>query len=777
MQSSKVRRVYDVTGVVQGVGFRPAVFRLAIAAGLAGWVQNRSDVVRIALEGTSARIREFMRELPSRLPENARIDSVVPVETRTFGPSEMTAGFSILESSNREDVEVVIPADLGMCPECAAEIGDPGNRRYGYPFTTCTACGPRYTVVKSMPYDRERTTMSGFPLCDKCREEYESPEDRRFHAESIACPACGPRLLLTNAAGKPVDGDPLRQARRELSRGHIVAVRGIGGFLLAADALNPTALTLLRERKLRSHKPFAVMAPDVRTLKSFCVVTHEAGKLLESSASPIVILDVKPEAADTERLPLDLITPDTMTLGAMLPTSPLHQLLLEPLRDDPVPLFRLLVMTSGNRRGEPICLSNAEARERLGGVADYILCHDREINLRNDDSLCIIQNDMPQVWRRARGYAPNPIRLHGRLSRCILAMGAEIKNTIAMGFDTSVVMSPHIGDLDSPEAVDGLKQAVKTLPSFLGRTPQTVAVDLHPDMHSTMIGREIAGELDVPTVEVQHHYAHAVACLAEHGHSEGLALTFDGTGLGTDGTIWGAELLHVSRDGFDRLATFRGVPLPGGDAAVRHPARQLVARWTDCGDEISDEWLEKLGIAREHCEILAKQCRRRVNAPVTHAAGRVFDAFAVLLGVAPDTTTYDGQAAIRLEALARRHGTRDVPELPLSFEEKAGVFLVDWREAFSKLVDPATSRGKESAWAMAVHQAVAEAALEMLRYGLTESNTRAVALSGGVFMNRILNDLLIRRLNERHIQALIHRVTPPNDGCISLGQAVAAGME
>jgi len=761
----------DIAGVVQGVGFRPGLYHLARKAGLTGWIQNRAGTVRLALEGTPATVQEFLRTLPSNLPPNARIDKIIEIETRTVPDEEALPEFRIVDSDGGTDVEVVIPADLAICPDCLRDILQPGNRRHGYPFTTCTNCGPRYTVVNSTPYDRERTTMSVFPMCDDCRKEYENPADRRFHAETTACPKCGPQLWLETPAGQRLPGDPIRQARAELARGKIVAVRGIGGFLLAADPFNRQTIGTLRERKKRPHKPLAIMGGNLEVLRRYCVVPAEAEHLLTSPQSPIVVLDVR----EGTPLPMDLISPDTGTLGVMLPTSPLHTLLLEPLPGDPTPAFELLIMTSGNRRSEPICIANDEARQRLGDIADFLLCHDREVNLRNDDSLCVIQRGAPQVWRRARGYAPNAVRLKHPLTRCVLAMGAEIKNTVALGFDDKVVISPHIGDLETPEAVEGLERVVESLPEFLDRTPQVVAVDLHPDMHSTSVGRTVAAKLAVPVVEVQHHHAHAAAALAEHGCDSGLALVFDGTGLGTDGTIWGAELLAVTPTGYARLATFAGAPLPGGDAAVREPARQVVARWLAAGVAVPPTRLESLGVTAREADIIAQQYRQGINCPTTHAAGRIFDAFSALLGFAPRFITYEGQPAIRLEAAARRHGTGTVPELSFDAKESDGMLQIDWSKAFALLADPHAIQGDETAWAMAVHRAIAAAASAMVEYGLSKSSERVVALSGGVFMNRILTDLVVADLEKRGLEVLIHRQTPPNDGCISLGQAVVAG--
>ncbi len=775
MKTRNVMRVFDLTGVVQGVGLRPTIYLLAEEAGLRGWVQNRTGVVRLRLEGEARAIDAFMRRLPDALPPCARLETVSEIESDELPAGGGAAGFKILPSAMGGRPTVVIPADLALCETCRAEVLDPRDRRYGYAFTTCTRCGPRYTVVESMPYDRAHTTLSAFPLCSACRAEYENPRDRRFHAESVACPRCGPRLTLLDMRGTPAGGEPLAGARRCLSRGGVVGVRGVGGFLLAADAFDRSALRVLRERKHRPHKPFAVMAADVASVRRFCEVPPEAEALLTSPEAPIVILDVLPEVVRAGRLPLELLSPDAPTLGVMLPTSPLHLLLLAPLADDPVPAFDLLVMTSGNRGGEPICLTDAEALERLGGVADLLLSHNREINLRADDSLAVIQRGVPQLWRRARGYAPNALLLARPLERCVLAMGAELKNTVAVGFEDRVVVSPHVGDLETPEALDGLERVARALPQFLARRADAVAVDLHPDMHATVLGCRLAAERGLPVAEVQHHHAHAAAALAEHGEEAGLALVMDGTGWGSDGAVWGAELLAVDPGGFRRLATFAPVPLPGGDAAVLRPARQAVARWAAAGVQPTEERLRRLGVTAEEAAVWRQQCAGRLNAPLTHAAGRVFDAFAAALGFAPATVTYEGQAAIRLEAAARRAARRDLPRLPYAAREQVGMLVIDWAEAFALLADERRVSGEACDWAFAAHSSIADAALAMVKFGLTQVAAGPVALSGGVFMNRILTELVAQRLEALGVRVLTHRSFPPNDGCIALGQAVVAG--
>ena len=770
------RKTLELSGIVQGVGFRPTLFRLARAADLGGWVQNRAGTVRLVLVGPLDRIDSFVHRLPAGLLPPAAIRSVCEVSCEALSADEDIQPFRIAESDGDDAVALAIPADLAVCGDCRAEVRHPADRRYGYAFTSCTLCGPRYTVIHGMPYDRARTTMNVFPLCAACRREYEDPADRRFHAESTACPVCGPQLSLLDAAGQPVSGDPLQAARAALAAGRVVAVRGLGGFLLAVDASNRVAIEALRRRKTRPDKPFAVMAADLAVVRGVCHVPAAAVGLLEGAMAPIVILDMQAPGSCEPVLPLDLLTPDMGTLGVMLPTTPLHDLLASPLADDPTPRFDFLVMTSGNRGGEPICLTNDEALDRLAGIADLFLVHDREINLRNDDSLCAVQRGEPQVWRRARGFAPNPIALARPVARCALGMGADLKNAICLAYEQCLVPSPHVGDLETPEAMAGLEQVVQSLPAFLQRTPQAVGVDLHPDMQSTRMGRRLGDALDIPVVAVQHHHAHAVACLAEHGEEHGLALVFDGTGLGPDGHVWGAELLEADVAGYVRLGTFAGVALPGGDAAVREPARQLVARWADAGVEITPQRCRALGVDPAVAAVWARQCERGLNAPLGHAAGRLFDSFSMALGVAPVRITYEGQTAIRLEGVARQHAGDEAPALPFTAHEQDDLFTVEWREAFRMLSETAGVAAQAPRWAMAVHRAVAEAAREMVEYGFARTDCRVVALSGGVMMNRILTDLLVAQLESIGARVLLHRVIPPNDGCIAIGQSVIAGM-
>lgn len=737
------RRSFEIRGIVQGVGFRPALHRLATQAGLGGSVRNTAGCVELTLEGDAAAIEAFLAALPARLPPQAVIDTLVLVATLPLAPDAPSEPFEIIASASADEPLVVIPPDLRVCPDCLREITDAANRRHGYAFTTCTQCGPRYTVTRQTPFDRERTSLDRFPMCAACRAEYADPADRRFHAETIACPAC-------------------------------VAVRGIGGFLLTADARQRAPLARLRELKRRPHKPLAVMARDLAVVRQVCELPPAAAALLASPAAPIVILDTRPDAA---AWPLDLLTPDAPTLGVMLPTSPLHHLLATRLAGDPTPDFDLLVMTSGNRRNEPICLTDTEAADRLRGIADFVLTHDRDVLLRCDDSVAVIRRGQPQLWRRSRGYAAAPLRLKQPLRQRVLAAGADMKNCVAFGHDASLVVMPHTGDLDTPEARVAYDALLAGVPGFLHKTPQAVAVDLHPDMYATRAGRAWAAAHSLPVVAVQHHHAHAAACLAENGVSDGLALVFDGTGYGEDDAIWGAELLHIQPTGCRRLATFAPAPLPGGDAAVREPARQAVARLAAAG--LDTGAIQRLlpALSTEQVAVWTAQSRDTRLAPSTHACGRLFDSVAVLLGVAPAVITYEGQPAIRLEALARRAvGPTGDDGLPFATHTADGLLQVDWAPAVRRLAEAVSLSGFEAApLACAFHRAIVRAAVAMVEYGAGVTGVHRVGLSGGVFMNRLLDAWTVDALAGRGFDVLTHRELPPTDGCIAAGQAVVAG--
>lgn len=761
-----------ITGVVQGVGFRPALHRLATAAHLGGWVENRSGGVHLALIGVESALQAFLTTLPERIPAQARIDSIDLLAQEPADPDTAPEPFLIRPSQASAAPRISIPPDLAVCPECLAEIMDPANRRHGYPFTSCTACGPRYTVLERLPYDRANTSLRHFPLCPACQAEYDDPADRRFHAESTACPRCGPRLNLTDDHGHPLPDPPLSAARRALAEGRILAVRGLGGYQLMVDPFNRAAIDRLRARKNRPDKPLAVMAASLEIIARYGHLSPAEADLLRHPSQPVVILDTRAEATG---LPLDRLSPDTATLGVMLPTTPLHHLLFHPLPEDPTPPFDLLVATSGNPSGEPLCIDNDQAVARLGEVADLFLQHDRDIIRRNDDSVAVALESAPQIWRRARGFVPDTVRLPSPLSCDVLAMGADLKNTFALGFDNRILLSPHIGDLRAARSVDTLESTLRSLLALWGRRPGVVAIDLHPDMQSSRLGERLADAFAVPLVRVQHHHAHALACMVEHGVEAGLALVFDGVGLGTDGLAWGAELLHVTPVDFKRLATFAPAPLPGGDQAVSRPVRQLIGRLASAHPALSPERLAALGIRPEEAGIWTEQVQRGLNAPLSHAAGRLFDAFAALLGVAPERITHEGQAAIRLESLARtwRDETESAPYRVRLRSE--GLMLVDWAESFKWGIDALAMGAPPARLALGLHRGVAEAACRMAEHGAATTGERTIYLSGGVFMNRLLNALLLPLLRRAGLSPRVHGRIPPNDNGVSLGQALVAG--
>ncbi|HHN75018.1 MAG TPA: carbamoyltransferase HypF [Acidobacteria bacterium] len=771
--SRRCRVGLELRGVVQGVGLRPTIRRLAEEAGVGGWVQNRSGTVHLEVVGTESTVRAFVETLPRSMPPRARLDALDAGPIVPLDPGESVPAFEIRESRDDADPRVAIPPDLVVCRACLEEVFDPASRYYGYPFTTCTDCGPRYTVVAAMPYDRSRTALADFPLCPACRAEYDDPASRRFHAEAIACPTCGPRLRLLDARGEQVAGDPLGEARAALAAGRIVAVKGLGGFLLAVDATSTAAIECLRRRKGRPHKPLAVMARDLATARRLFHLSPVAVEALTSPEGPIVLL--APRAGGIAAAAAPALAPDTREVGVMLPTTPLHALLARPLPGDPTPGFDLLVMTSGNRGGEPICTCTTEALERLEGIADLLLTHDRRILLRCDDSVVAESAGGVTIWRRARGYASAPVRLARPLGRAVLAMGAEMKNTVALGFDEQIVLSPHVGDLQTPEACTGLEQVAEALPRFLRREPEVVAVDLHPEMHATRLGRRLADARGLEVVAVQHHLAHAGAVMAEQGLEQALAVVCDGTGVGSDGAIWGAEVLEIAPDRWRRWGSFAAAPLPGGDAAVRHPGRQLLARWLAAGKDFSEQWWRRFGIEGDRRRIFEAGVGRGLNTPRTHAAGRVFDAYAAAVGIAPEPATWQAQAPIRLEALARRHVGALPGRVAFDLREQQGVLFVDWDPAFEPWRRGPVAAEQRGGWALAFHHAMARALGELVAFALEKGAPRGVVLAGGVMINRLLAGLLAQRLEELGVVCHWPRQADPGDGSISLGQAWLAG--
>ncbi|MBA2475014.1 MAG: carbamoyltransferase HypF [Actinobacteria bacterium] len=704
-----MRRRYRIVGVVQGVGFRPFVYGIARRHELAGFVLNDGDGVVIEVEGAEPALERFATALVDEAPALARVDSVEAGSLAPLGGRAFT-----IEASVSHGGSALIPADVATCDECLRELFDPTDRRYRYPFVNCTQCGPRFTIVTGVPYDRGRTTMAGFPLCADCRSEYEDPADRRFHAEPIACPVCGPRLSL-----------PLEEAVALLEDGAILAVKGLGGYHLACDAADEEAVARLRARKHREEKPFALMTAEPEQLVH---AGAEELALLRSRARPIVLARRR---ADAPVAPS--VAPATPWLGVMLPYTPLHHLLLADFGG-------ALVLTSGNRSDEPIAYEDDEARERLSAIADAFLAHDRPIHRRCEDS--VVRAEFP--IRRSRGFVPAALPLPIEARRPLVAGGAELKSTFCVARGASAYLSPHLGDLDSELALRAFHADLALYLAMLGVEPAVVAHDLHPEYLATKWALEQEAEL----VPVQHHHAHAAACLAEHG-SEGpaLALVFDGTGYGTDGTLWGGELLRCDLVSVERLAHLEPIPLPGGEAAIRQPWRTAAAYLERARRPVP---FERWGVVRQ---ALA------VNAPLSSGMGRLFDAVSALLGVR-EQVTYEGQAAIELEVLA---GSTAAEPYPWRFGDGAALVAAAHD-------DLAAGRPRAEI-AAAFHETVAAGAAGACAEA---AEPRTVVLSGGSFQNLRLLSSTRRRLEELGFRVLTHRLVPPNDAGISYGQAAIA---
>ena len=754
------RRRVVLRGTVEGVGMRPALFRFARKLGLAGWVRNRSCEVELLWQGGAEALERARRELPAALPPESRIDSAEFGPLEPLPEAERDREFVIRDSGDSASggrVNLLTPPDLAPCPECRAEWNDPADRRFRHVFNSCGDCGPRATVIEALPYDRAATAWRDFPLCPECRREYENPADRRFHIEGISCPHCGPRLELFGPGGlRLADGDAaLRQAGRALADGKILALKGVGGFQLLADPRRRETLDALRLRKRRPDKPLALMAADMACAARLFELAPEAAAALASPAAPIVLVPWKKNGG-AEFHP-ELVAPDGPDeAGVMLPASPLHALLMREFGGP------LLVATSGNASGEPPALDTAEALRELGGVADCFLTHDRKILWRHDDSLAALNVGGLQLWRRARGYGWAAGHGATGIRRPVLALGGGQKNAFAAAGRDWLLLSPHHGELDEAGTAAEWEDALRRTVAQLAEQPECVAVDLHPDYYSSILGRKLAEERGLPLIRVQHHHAHALAGMYEYNLHAALALVFDGTGLGTDGTLWGAELFLADREsGVRRLASFDPVPLPGGEAAIRDCRRQWLARRRAAG-------LPHDGTP--FAELVYKQCELGLNTPLTSSAGRLFDAFSASLGLAPERVSYEGQAAIRLEAAARREPGGDIRPFPWRTRLDGELLRIDWAPLWRD--DPA----RHVSPARDFHHAVAEAALAMLGHAAEVAGGGAaelpVLLTGGVMQNRCLTSLLAEKLGRR---CLLPRRIPPNDGGVAVGQIFQDG--
>ena len=753
-QATSKRISATIQGIVQGVGFRPFVYRLALDAGLTGWVRNTPSGVFLEAQGMEDQLNSFLEDLREKTPPLAVITSIETEEIPTADES----AFVILKSGGGEN-SIQIAPDGDVCPDCLGELFDPSDRRYRYPFINCTNCGPRYTIITGVPYDRPFTTMVSFPLCPQCRSEYENPLDRRFHAQPVACPVCGPRLELLDAGGRAVAGDPLETAISLLREGKILAIKGLGGYHLAVDACNAEAVQELRARKKRDEKPFAIMSSTMAEVAGYAHFDQTEQRLLEGVEKPIVLL--RKRLGNTIA---PLVAPANGYFGVMLPSTPLHHLLLNGT-------FHALVMTSGNLSDEPIAYRDEDARERLQGIADFYLVHDRGIHTRTDDSVIRVFQGNPIFLRRSRGYVPRAIVLPSS-QRSVLAVGAELKGTVCLTRTDQAFLSQHIGDLRNDAVLRSLEETVAHLEQILAIRPELVAHDLHPDYLSTVYAQGLA---DLPRIPVQHHHAHLASCMAENRlEGETIGVIFDGTGYGTDGTIWGGEFLVGGYQSFRRYGHFRQVPMPGGDAAVREPFRMAFAYLHAAfGAGLYDLPLPFLAeIPPEHRKLFLSMVEKRINSPLTSSCGRLFDAVAALVGLR-NRVSYEGQAAIELEALAEESETCHV--YPFDLHREGEGTMIDFGPMFRSLVRESIEGRERAALARAVHNTVAAASAAVCDNIRRETGLERVVLSGGVFQNKLLTEGILSQLTKQGFQVYLQRLAPPNDGGLALGQAIIAG--
>jgi hydrogenase maturation protein HypF len=771
-----------ITGIVQGVGFRPYVYNLAIQNGLTGWVCNTSAGVDIELSGEQNEINIFLQTLKSTPPPLARIDSI---EVREI-PGKVYPNFEIIQSQAVSNAFQPISPDIGICPDCLKELFDPYDRRYRYPFINCTNCGPRLTIIEDIPYDRPKTTMKDFEMCPDCKSEYTDPANRRFHAQPIACPVCGPHVWLEYPDGHQKahqveiirGNDAILETHRLLLKGKVVAIKGLGGFHLACDATNPRAVQALRQRKLRVDKPFALMMPDISEVEEHCWINDVDRQLLESRERPIVVLLRK------ENSPIDSeVAPKQSTLGVMLPYTPLHYLLFTP-PDGIKPLLRRvkpfhmppLVMTSGNLSEEPIAIDNDEAHERLSGLADAFLMHDRPIRTRCDDSVVRTYQGATFPLRRSRGYAPFPVYLAAQ-SPQILATGAELKNTFCIVRDRYAFLSHHIGDMENVETYHSFENSINHYESLFRIKPEAIAYDLHPNYLATRYAIERAEREGLPSFGVQHHHAHIVSCMAENSlpaDQPVIGVAFDGTGYGEDGAIWGGEFLLADYQVYERKCHLKYIPLPGGDTAIRKPARTALAYlWASKLD-----WEAQLppvvSLCAEELSILKSQLKLNINTPLTSSMGRLFDAVASICGIR-QKVNYEAQAAIEFEALADpdEAGEYNFIIEPVDDTDK-DITQIDPSPMIEEVINEFNHQIPISTISARFHNTIARMVYKVCDQIRCIRGVEQVVLSGGVWQNLTLLNRTYHLLTSEHFNVFIHHQVPTNDGGLSLGQAVVA---
>lgn len=750
-----VRYHITIFGAVQGVGFRPFVYRLAQQLQVNGWVSNHAGGVIIEAEAGKEVMDRFTAALTLEKPAVASIHSL---EITELDPCHYS-GFSIRQSDIAGTKTAVVMPDLAMCPDCRREMLDPNDRRYLYPFTNCTNCGPRWSIIRTIPYDRANTSMQRFTMCPDCRREYDDPSDRRFHAQPNACPVCGPSLTLTDASGTILStrGDAFRQCARALMEGKIVAVKGIGGYHLMTDPFNDVSVRLLRERKRREEKPFAVMMPNIETALRYCDLDRKETDALLSTAAPIVLAQ-KRDGGSEGRMLSPSIAPGNPLLGIILPYAPVHHLLMHELQQP-------LIATSGNLTDEPICIDDTDALRRLGGIADLFLMHDRPILRHADDSIVRIMAERETVLRRGRGLAPLPVMLDHAPEQTILAVGAHLKNTVAVNVGAAVYISQHIGDLETEQSFHAFKESVNGLQDLYKITPDIIAADAHPEYLSSAYARALPQRKQI----VQHHAAHIFSCMAENRlTSELFGVAWDGTGFGDDGTIWGGEFFSWDGEEMRRVGTFRPFPLPGGSTAVKEPRRTALGLLYEMSNGKLDGF-EDLPTLQQFTpnqrETLRRMLMNGLNSPRTSSAGRLFDAVSSLIGLR-HAMAYEGQAALELESLADASAAGVYPFIIGTLPSDPSVAMVDWEPMVRSIIDDLRSSVPVAQISGKFHRTMAGIIVAMAE----RMGKRTVVLSGGCFQNALLTERTIARLTGSGFAPYWHQRIPPNDGGIALGQ-------
>lgn len=748
------RKLIDVNGIVQGVGFRPFIYGLAGKYNLRGYIANTSRGVEIDVEGDQANIENFITDITGCAPPLSVIEGISYRRLPLMGYRT----FEIKKSRETPERLALVSPDTATCPDCRQELVTPTDRRYRYPFINCTNCGPRFSIITGVPYDRPNTTMQEFSMCPECLAEYYDPADRRFHAQPNACPVCGPRLMLSDGEGYEINiDDPVKAAQEMLRDGKILAIKGLGGYHLACDAVNEDAVRTLRQRKVREEKPFAVMVKDPAAVQQYCIVEDREEKLLAGSCRPIVLLRKRPDCPAAGS-----VAPDNDFLGIMLPYTPLHILLLDGGPD-------ALVMTSGNVSDEPIAYSDEDAFKRLSGIADAFLTHNRRIRHRCDDSVTRVFRDREYILRRSRGYAPAPVLLDREMVQ-VLACGGEQKNTFCLTKDRYAFISHHIGDLDNLETLTSFEEGIELYKKLFGIEPEIIAHDLHPEYLSTKYALAREG---IPLVGVQHHHAHVAACMAENGIREKvIGVSFDGTGYGTDGRLWGGEFLVCDYLDFRRAGHLAYVPMPGGAKAVKEPWRMAVGYLNRTfGPDWRDICYWPPGIDDNSVALVQAMVEKRINAPLTSSVGRLFDTVSALLGLRL-VANYEGQGAIELEQRALRSEKTVLPIYDIDIEEEFGSFVVNIPITLRQIITDITKGTPSADIARKFHLTVGEIILRMCHLIRRDEGINKVCLTGGVFQNILLLGMTFDKLRKNGFNVYIHSKIPANDGGISLGQAV-----